>query len=132
MFATDLKRAKSSSVAENGWGIGWRGVGRVRLKFGNKQNVDRGILHTTRRTNTNRYTNTKDGRHSSVVSSVLTIMWPRVQIPSTPFMLFSICIFVVGMRKGRINQKEASFCIYFLKRYTNTNRYTWADIYRLI
>ena len=38
------------------------------------------------------------GRHSSVVSSTPTILWPQVRIPSTPSMLFSICIEIV-MRK---------------------------------
>ena len=31
------------------------------------------------------------GSHSSVVSSAPTILQPRVRIPSTPSMLFSIC-----------------------------------------
>ena len=38
------------------------------------------------------------GRHSSMVSSAPTILWPQVQIPSTPSTLFSICIEIV-MRK---------------------------------
>ena len=43
-------------------------------------------------------------RHSSVVSSTPTILWPRVRIPSTPSTLFSICIIV--SRKWRNKQKE--------------------------
>ena len=35
------------------------------------------------------------GCHSSVVSSVLTILRPQVQIPSTPSTLFSICVEIV-------------------------------------
>ena len=38
------------------------------------------------------------GRHSSVVLSAPTILQPRIRIPSTPSMLFSICIEIV-MRK---------------------------------
>ena len=43
------------------------------------------------------------GRHSSVVSSAPTILQPRVQISSTPSMLFAIWIIEieVGIRKGR-------------------------------
>ena len=46
----------------------------------------------------------KNGHHSSVVLSSPTILWPRVQIPSTPSVLFSIYIVkieTVGMRKWR-------------------------------
>ena len=39
------------------------------------------------------------GRHSSVVSSAPTILRPRVRIPSTPSMLFSICIIEIVSRK---------------------------------
>ena len=39
--------------------------------------------------------------HSSVVSSAPTILRLQVQIPSTPCMLFSICIIEIVMRKGR-------------------------------
>ena len=35
------------------------------------------------------------GRHSSVVSFAPTILRPQVRIPSTPSMLFSICIEIV-------------------------------------
>ena len=39
------------------------------------------------------------GRHSSVVSSAHTILQPRVQIPCTLSLLFSICIGIdIGMR----------------------------------
>ena len=41
------------------------------------------------------------GCNSSVVSSAPTILWPRVQIPSTSSMLFSICIFEIVTRKER-------------------------------
>ena len=37
--------------------------------------------------------------HSSVVSSAPTILRPRVRIPSTPTMLFSICIKEIVSRK---------------------------------
>ena len=40
------------------------------------------------------------GRHSSMVSSVPTILRPWVQIPSTPSTPFSICIIEIVMRKG--------------------------------
>ena len=39
--------------------------------------------------------------HSSVVSFVPTILQARVQIPSTPSMLFSIRIIEIEMRKER-------------------------------
>ena len=39
------------------------------------------------------------GRHSSVVSSAPTILRPRVQVPSTPSMLFSILIIEIALRK---------------------------------
>ena len=39
------------------------------------------------------------GCHSSVVLSAPTILQPQVQIPSTPSMLFSICIIEIVMRK---------------------------------
>ena len=38
----------------------------------------------------------RGGRHSSVVSSAPTILRPRVQIPSTPSMLFSVIEIVMG------------------------------------
>ena len=53
------------------------------------------------KTGTNYYW-TQGDRHSSMVSSAPTMIWPRVGIPSTPSMLFSICIIKTGMRKGRI------------------------------
>ena len=40
-------------------------------------------------------------RHRSVVSSAPTILRLQVQIPRTPFTLFSICIVEIIMRKGR-------------------------------
>ena len=47
------------------------------------------------------------GRHSSVVSSAPTILRLRVQIPSTPSMLFLICIIEIVTRKERKwNQKR--------------------------
>ena len=57
-------------------------------------------------------------QNSSVVSSVLTIMQPRVRIPSTPSTLLSDCIFEIVMRKG-INKKEAGigpFLVVIYKR----------------
>ena len=48
-------------------------------------------------------------RHSSVVSSVPTIMWPRVQIPRTPSMLFLICIIDIVMRNERKSSRSAFF-----------------------
>ena len=50
-------------------------------------------------------------RHTSVVLSAPTILWPQVRIPSTPstllsFIAFSICIIVIVMRNGRNKQKE--------------------------
>ena len=47
------------------------------------------------------------GRHSSVVLSAPTILWPRVRIPSTPSTLFSICIEIVLRKERKINKKEA-------------------------
>ena len=43
----------------------------------------------------------KNFYHSSMVLSVPTILRPWVQIPSTPFTLFSICIIEIVIRKGR-------------------------------
>ena len=48
---------------------------------------------------------TVDGRHSSVVLPAPTIM-PRVQIPSTPSILCSICIIEIVMRKDENKQKR--------------------------
>ena len=41
------------------------------------------------------------GRHSSVVSSAPTILWPRVRILSTPSMLFSICVEIVTRKERK-------------------------------
>ena len=41
------------------------------------------------------------GRHSSMVLSAPTILRPWVRIPSTPSMLFSICIIEIVTRKER-------------------------------
>ena len=41
------------------------------------------------------------GRHSSMVSSVPTILRLWVRIPSTPSKLFSICIIEIVMRKAQ-------------------------------
>ena len=41
------------------------------------------------------------GRHSSVVSSAPTILRPRVRIPSTPSMLFSIYIEIVTRKERK-------------------------------
>ena len=41
------------------------------------------------------------GRHSFMVLSAPTIMRSQVQITSTPFMLFLICIIEIVMRKGQ-------------------------------
>jgi len=43
----------------------------------------------------------------SMVSSVPTILRPRVRIPSTPFTLFSICIIEIVMKNNENKQKEA-------------------------
>ena len=55
------------------------------------------------------------GRHCSVVSSAPTILRPWVRIPSTPSMLFSICIEIV-MRKNKNKQKEAGIGPFFKKQ----------------
>ena len=39
-----------------------------------------------------RLKNNHVGRHSSVDSSALTVLWSRVQIPSTPSMLFTFIV----------------------------------------
>ena len=55
-----------------------------------------------------------DGRHSTVVSSLPTILRPRVRIPCTEFKLFSICIIEIVMRKGRkINKKRPGLANFF-------------------
>ena len=41
------------------------------------------------------------GCHSSVVLSAPTILQPQVQIPSTPSMLFSICIEIVTRKEQK-------------------------------
>ena len=47
------------------------------------------------------------GRHSSVVFSAPTILRPWDRIPSTPSMLFSICIIEIVQRKiTKINKKR--------------------------
>ena len=48
---------------------------------------------------TNKNIYLQGGRHSSVVLSAPTILRPQVQIPSTPSMLFSICIIEIVLRK---------------------------------
>ena len=55
--------------------------------------------------------NVLGGRHSSVVSSAPTILQPRVQIPSSPSMLFSICI----EKRTKINKKRSGLA-HFLKK----------------
>ena len=42
---------------------------------------------------------TKVDEHISMVLSAPTILWPWVRIPSTPSMLFSICIIEIVTRK---------------------------------
>ena len=49
------------------------------------------------------------GRHSSVVSSLPTILCTRFRIPCTPTMLFSIWVIDVGMRKGRKTARLRDF-----------------------
>ena len=46
------------------------------------------------------------GRHSSVVLSAPTILRPQVRIPSTPSMLFSICIEIVTKKDRKQNKKR--------------------------
>ena len=50
-------------------------------------------------------------RHSSVDSSVPTILLPQVQVPSTPSMLFSFIVSVLYLscEKNENKQKEAGF-----------------------
>ena len=75
---------------------------------------------------------TVGGRHSSVVSSVAIIMRPRVRIPSTPSMLFSIFSveIVIEMRKGRKRGRDwpfikRSYCCYSYRysRATEASKY---------
>ena len=47
------------------------------------------------------------GRHSSVVTSMATILRLQVRIPRSPSMLFSICIIEIVLRIERKKQKEA-------------------------
>ena len=47
------------------------------------------------------------GRHSSVVSSVPTILRPRVRIPSTPSMLFQFVLLKLYRENNENKQKEA-------------------------
>ena len=47
------------------------------------------------------------GRHSSVVSSASTILWPRVRIPSTPSTLFfNLCYWNCIEKMTKINKKR--------------------------
>ena len=55
------------------------------------------------------------GCHSSVVSSAPTILRPQVRIPSTPSMLYSICIEIVMRKKNENKQKEAGIGPFFKK-----------------
>ena len=52
------------------------------------------------------------GHHSSVVSSAPTILRPRVRIPSTPSMLFSICIEIVTRKRTKINKRGRDWPIF--------------------
>ena len=56
-------------------------------------------------------------KYSSVVSSAPTIPWPRVQIPSTPSTLFSICkmSFELNCEKNENKQKRGQDWAIFYK-----------------
>ena len=56
-----------------------------------------------------------DGRQSSVVLPVPTILWPKVRIPSTISTLFSIGIIEIVTRKGRKGTKKRPALIHILK-----------------
>ena len=56
-----------------------------------------------------------DGRHSSVVLPVPTILWPKVRIPSTISTLFSIGIIEIVTRKGQKGTKKRPALIHILK-----------------
>ena len=67
--------------------------------------------------------------HCSVVSSVPTILWPRVRIPCTPCTLYSICIvemetLIDEWEKDENKQKEAGIGRYFFKKIRNS-RYSY-------
>ena len=51
--------------------------------------------------------NLGDGRHSSVVSSAPTILWPQVQIPSTLSTLFQFVLLKLYRKNDENKQKEA-------------------------
>ena len=55
------------------------------------------------------------GRHSSVVLSAPTILWPWVRIPSTPSNLLSVCIICnCNEKRTKINKKRLGLA-HFLK-----------------
>ena len=58
------------------------------------------------------------GRHSSMVSSAPTILWPQVWIPSTQSMLFSICIEIVTRKEPKLT-KRGRYWPFFLKKMTH-------------
>ena len=58
---------------------------------------------------------------SSVVLSAPTILWPRVRIPSTPSMLFSICIEIVMRKRTKINKKRPGLSHFFKKNLITFN-----------
>ena len=51
--------------------------------------------------------NREGGRHSSMVLSAPTILWPRVQIPSTPSMRFQFVLLELYWEKNENKEKEA-------------------------
>ena len=53
----------------------------------------------------------RGGSHSSVVLSAPTILRPQARIPSTPSMLFSICIEIIT-RKEQKNKKRPGLALF--------------------
>ena len=58
---------------------------------------------------------------SSVVLSAPTILWPRVRIPSTPSMLFSICIEIVMRKRTKIKKKRPGLAHFLKKNYSHSS-----------
>ena len=58
-------------------------------------------------------------RHSSVDSSAPSILLPRVRVPSTPSMLFSIyiCHLNWNVKRMKINKKRPGLAHFFLKKH---------------
>ena len=57
------------------------------------------------------------GCHSSVVSSLPTILWPQVRIPSTPSLLYQFVLLKLKLDQDENKQKRGREWSIFLKKY---------------